>query len=117
MLIGKALGGGVVLSPRAFVWPHPHDLAGLRPWPPNMVTGAFRRLCEEVGVTARLHDLRHASASQLLAAGVDVRTVAGRLGHASPSTTLSIYAHWVPAADRAAADVAGGLFLPPGSTR
>ncbi len=29
----------------------------------------------------------------LIAQGVDVRTVAGLLGHAQPSTTLDIYSH------------------------
>ena len=35
--------------------------------------------------------------------GIDVRTVANRLGHASTSTTLDIYWAWVPARDRDAA--------------
>jgi hypothetical protein len=33
------------------------------------------------------------SASLLIGAGTDVRTVAGRLGHPDASTTLRIYAH------------------------
>jgi DNA-binding GntR family transcriptional regulator len=38
-------------------------------------------------------------------AGVDLRTVAGRLGHGSGgATTLRIYAAWVDEADRHAAD-------------
>ncbi len=40
-----------------------------------------------------LHELRHTNASMLIAQGVDVRTVAGLLGHAQPSTTLGIYSH------------------------
>jgi len=39
----------------------------------------------------------------VVAAGVPVRTVSGRLGHASPSTTHNIYAHFIPASDRDAA--------------
>lgn len=57
----------------------------------------------------RFHDLRHFHATQLLAAGVDVRTVAGRLGHAKPSMTLDVYAAWVPSADEAAAQAIGAL--------
>ena len=53
----------------------------------------------------RLHDLRHYVATRLLAAGVDVRTVAGRLGHRNAATTLNVYSHFVPEADRQAADV------------
>ena len=40
-----------------------------------------------------VHSLWHTNASMLIAQGVDVRTVAGLLGHAQPSTTLDIYSH------------------------
>jgi integrase len=50
-------------------------------------------------VKATLHDLRHTSASWMLAAGVDVATVAKVLGHTTPSTTLGIYAHAMPASE------------------
>jgi len=36
----------------------------------------------------RLHDRQHFTALQLIGAGVDVRMVAGRLGHPDPSLTL-----------------------------
>jgi hypothetical protein len=53
----------------------------------------------------------------LIAAGVDVRTVAGRLGHADPSTTLRIYAAFMEPADQGAARVMqrllGGAPTPP----
>jgi integrase len=55
------------------------------------------------------HDLRHFAATQLLAGGQDVRTVAGRLGHADASVTLGTYAHFLAVADRRAADLLGGL--------
>lgn len=51
-----------------------------------------------------LHGLRHTNASLMIAAGTDVRTVAGRLGHAQTSTTTNIYAHLIQAADAAAAE-------------
>jgi site-specific recombinase XerD len=44
--------------------------------------------------------LRHFMATQMIATGNDVRTVAGRLGHAMPSTTLDVYAHVMPQRDR-----------------
>ena len=47
--------------------------------------------------------LRHYVATRLIAGGVDVRTVAGRLGHRNASTTLNVYAQFVPEADHAAA--------------
>jgi len=53
----------------------------------------------------RLHDLRHFAATRLLAAGVPVRTVSGRLGHANAATTLGVYAHFLAESDQVAADV------------
>ncbi|MFQ1002606.1 tyrosine-type recombinase/integrase [Modestobacter sp. SSW1-42] len=52
----------------------------------------------------RLHDLRHTHATLLLADGVPVKVVSERLGHASPTITLSVYAHVHPGMGRQAAD-------------
>jgi integrase len=57
----------------------------------------------------RFHDLRHFSVTTLIAAGVDVRTVAERHGHAQAIMTLNRYAHALPERDRAAASVLGGV--------
>lgn len=64
-----------------------------RPHRPFAFTEAFRVIARDAKVKKRLHDARHWTASHLLAAGVDVRTVATILGHSSPQTTLSVYAH------------------------
>ncbi|MDO4539252.1 MAG: tyrosine-type recombinase/integrase [Coriobacteriales bacterium] len=56
------------------------------------------------------HELRHTQATQLLANGVDVKTVQTRLGHAKASITLDMYTHAVPQNDQAAADLVGKLF-------
>jgi integrase len=53
------------------------------------------------------HELRHFSVTTLLAAGVDIRTVAERHGHAQATMTLNRYAHALPERDRAAAGVLG----------
>lgn len=50
-----------------------------------------------------LHDCRHTCCSMLLRMGEDVITVSRRLGHESPTTTLRIYGHLMPGADRSAA--------------
>lgn len=57
----------------------------------------------------RLHDLRHFMATQMLSNLVVVTTVAQRLGHARSSTMLIVYAHCVPGADSAAAELIGAL--------
>lgn len=50
----------------------------------------------------RLHDLRHTNATLLLGNGVDIETVARRLGHRKASTTLDIYGHALPEKDSGA---------------
>jgi integrase len=42
--------------------------------------------------------------------GVDVRTVAGRLGHRNPSTTLNVYSHFVQETDQEPAETLGRIF-------
>lgn len=66
---------------------------------PDAATKEFIRLRRAAKVRATLHDLRHTAASWMLAGGVDVAAVARILGHTTPSTTLSIYAHALPAAE------------------
>jgi len=78
---------------------------------PDSLTGAFTRLRVRLGFEGfRFHDLRHAHATELLAAGVPVKSVSSRLGHADASTTLNVYAHALESTDRQAADLAGKLF-------
>jgi integrase len=80
------------------------DPEGRRPWRPELATRRWERLRARSGLGhMRIHDLRRFVATQLLTAGIDVRTVANRLGHARTSTTLDIYWAWVPARDRDAA--------------
>lgn len=87
--------------------------AGCHPAHPMQVTKDFIRLRKREGVEGvRFHDLRHYVATRLLAAGVPLRTVSGRLGHVNPSTTLGVYAHFVPASDQLAAQVLGDLLTP-----
>jgi len=51
-------------------------------------------LIKRLKIRLRIHDLRHTNATHLL--GVcDVRMVAARLGHTSPTTTLKIYDQYV----------------------
>jgi integrase len=49
------------------------------------------------------HALRHTHASALIAAGLDVVSVSKRLGHATPTITLSVYSHLFDRADTRAA--------------
>ena len=101
----------VTTAADAFVFSNAAD--GSQSWFPDSVSRSFKRLCEKEGVPGvRLHDLRHFVATQLLSAGVDVRTVAGRLGHRNAATTLNVYAHFLERTDRAAADIIGDIIAP-----
>ena len=108
----RAKACGLRLPENAFIFSS--EPSGTLPWRPGRVTLAFSRLCTELGVSnVRLHDLRHFAATQLLAAGVPVRTVAGRLGHANAATTLNVYAHVLESSDEDAAGVLGRLLADP----
>lgn len=50
------------------------------------------------------HALRHCHASMLIAAKVDVVTIATRLGHADASIALKVYGHLWDRTDASAAD-------------
>ena len=84
-----------------------YNANGARPVNPDTLTHRFGALCRKKGWPYRFHDLRHFSVTTLIAAGVDVRTVANRAGHAQTSMTLDRYAHALPERDRAAAGVLG----------
>lgn len=104
----RALALGVPLLASAYVFARSAD--GMTPWRPDSLSRKVRKLRERIGLDhVKLKDLRHFVITQLLVAGVDPRTVAGRAGHARTSTTLDIYAAFVPARDREAADLLGRL--------
>ena len=80
------------------------DPTGRTSLKPSSVTQRYGRMAARLGIDTHLHNLRHYSATELIAAGVDVRTVAGRLGHGGGgTTTLRVYAAWVAEADQRAA--------------
>jgi len=98
---------GVQVGAQAYVFTL--QPSGRDPVRPDHMTRRFVSLAKAMGVDARLHDLRHFTATRLLAAGVPVRTVSGRLGHADAAMTLNVYAHFLASSDRQAADVVGNL--------
>ena len=58
------------------------------------------------------HKLRHTFATLQIAYGTDIRTVAGVMGHSSPMTTLTIYAHQVKEASEKAARAMSDMLAP-----
>ena len=105
--VSRALVAGVSLVDGAYIFTTTID--GSRPRRPDGMSLAFIRLRRRAGVKELpLHSLRH-FATRMLAAGVPVRTVSGRLGHAHAATTLNVHSHWVAAADQEAASTLDAL--------
>jgi hypothetical protein len=86
----------------------PAEVDGSKPWRPDLWTRRFAKLRDQAGTKARLHDVRHFVATTPLTSGVDLATVAGRLGHGGGGkSTLAIYSYFLQEPDRIAADVMG----------
>ena len=61
------------------------------------VTRRFQRILVEEGLPKRpFHNLRHTSATLLLAQGIPLRVVMEILGHSQMATTSDLYAHVLP---------------------
>ena len=58
----------------------------------------YKPLPKRAGIdpSLRLYDLRHTHATLLLVAGVNIKVVSERLGHASVTITLNTYSHVLP---------------------
>ena len=57
----------------------------------------------------RLHDVRHSYVTAALAAGIPVKVVSERVGHANTAITLDLYGHVLPAQDAEAAGKVAAL--------
>jgi integrase len=89
--------GPIQQSPFATVWEGARSRAGLPCW-------------------ATPHDLRHFYASTLIRAGLSVKVVQTRLGHASARTTLDVYGHLFPDEEDRTRQAVDDLFRATGGT-
>lgn len=71
---------------------------------PERLTLFFGRHVRRLSVNLRLHDLRHAHASELLSRGVSPLKVPEQLGHSTPVFTVTVCGHLVPRDDDAVRD-------------
>lgn len=109
----RALTLGITLADDMYLFsPEPDHT---KPYKPPSVSGRYRRMAAKLGIKTSIHRLRHYSATELIASGVDIRTVAGRLGHGGGgATTLKVYAAFISEADqRAASTLLSRLPKPP----
>jgi integrase len=74
----------------------------LNPGPASQLFDRIVRRTDLPGI--RVHDLRHTHASLLVAAGVPIKVVRERLGHAHPAFTIHTYQHLLPGMSAAAAE-------------
>jgi len=78
---------------------------------PNAITKAWPVAMAAIGMPAiTLHSLRHTHASMLIASGLDILTISRRLGHSSPTITLSVYGHLIHGGDDRAAQIMNAAF-------
>ena len=80
---------------------------------PSTYTGWLNQVLKTAGLDHHsLHSIRHTNITMQIAAGVPIVTVAARAGHARPSTTSDIYAHFIKSSDKTAAAVIDKVFNP-----
>jgi integrase len=94
---------GVELKPDAFIFSGAPDFStALKP---NTATQRYRRAAKRHRLrSTRLHSIRHYTATELLGAGADIKTVQGWIGHTSAATTLKFYVAWTDRADQSGAE-------------
>ncbi|MEX1102311.1 MAG: tyrosine-type recombinase/integrase [Actinomycetota bacterium] len=82
------------------------------PLDPDGFTHAFKRIAKNAGLPSSLslHGLRHAAATQLLEAGVEVKVASAMLGHSSSSFTADQYQHVLQKMTEAGADALGAAY-------
>jgi integrase len=103
----RAAALGEHLNSDAFVFSAAPD--SRLPLNPDTATQRYRRMATRLGINTTLKNLRHYTATELISGGVDVRTVARRLGHGGGgATTLRVYAAWTSEADQRAARTVSG---------
>ncbi len=97
-----------------------HDLVFARPdgtpTHPELLSSTFERITRLTGLPrVRFHDVRHTHATLLLKAGVPIKVVSERLGHATASFTLDVYGWVLPGMQAEAAAVFLRLMAAPPS--
>jgi integrase len=72
---------------------------------PEALGKGYMRTASALGIKASLHEWRHAQATMLILAGVSVKVVSERLGHANVGITQDLYAHVLPEMQQKAVDI------------
>ena len=107
--VGKSLTGEEYI----YSYKPMHD----KPGNPSYFSHRFSALAQGLGFHCTPRKARHFTASELIASGVDPVSVARRLNHASPKTTLDFYSAWRPRGDAHAVSVIADRLPTPPSVR
>ena len=76
----------------------------------NFLRRTFARLRKAAGLPKlKFHEMRHSSATLMLLAGVDTKTVSSRLGHGSAGFTMNTYQHVIAGMQAKAAGALAGV--------
>ncbi|MHB9025676.1 MAG: tyrosine-type recombinase/integrase [Armatimonadota bacterium] len=76
---------------------------------PKRFSEKFTAIAQQMELPITLHGLRHSHATMLIAAGVPVKVVSERLGHADVNITQNVYAHVLPHMQQQAVDALKAL--------
>jgi len=86
---------------------------GSHPYPAHLHR-ALRAACRDARVPViHIHGLRHVHATLAVRAGADLKSLQRRLGHASLTMTLGLYAHALASGDAATAQALERMLTPP----
>ena len=85
--------------------------------PVESIKRAWAHALRQAGITRRIrpYDLRHAFATELIACGADIGTVAKLMGHSTPTMILNHYQYVMDSQKRAAVEALPELFHVPNS--
>jgi integrase len=80
--------------------------------PPKRASQLFTRHVDAAGLPRiGVHGLRHTWATLALRAGVPIKVVSERIGHADPAVTMQVYAHALEGDDATAAETAAAAIF------
>lgn len=87
--------------------------------PVDSIKSAWTNALKRAGISRRIrpYDLRHASATELIAQGVDIGTVAKLMGHSSPIMILNHYQYVMDKQKQSAVESLPGIPYAPKKTR
>jgi integrase len=79
----------------------------------NITLRIFKPALKRAGIrqSIRLYDLRHTTATLLLQAGVNPKTVSERLGHSTIMLTMDVYSHILPNMQQDATEKLEGMLF------